>query len=77
MKISSLRKWAAIAVALWLPSMAATGLAQKVTGFTADQVTMAADGKTVAQSKVYFSGGNMRTRGKRAVQRFHPHCLPA
>lgn len=60
MKISSLRKWAAIAAALWLPSMAATGLAQKVTDFTADQVTMAADGKTVAQSKVYFSGGNMR-----------------
>jgi hypothetical protein len=60
MNIFDLRKWGVGLLAVLLLSFAATGFAQKVTDYTADQVTMSADGKPVSQSKVYFSGGKMR-----------------
>jgi hypothetical protein len=41
-------------------SFAATGFAQKVTHYTAEQVTIGAEGKPIGQTKVYFSGGNVR-----------------
>jgi len=43
-----------------LLSFTATGFAQKVTDYTADQVTMGADGELIKESKVHFSGGKMR-----------------
>lgn len=60
MKRATLKKWAAAGLTLWLVSLAETGFAQKVTDYTADQVTVSADGKMERQSKVYFSGNNMR-----------------
>jgi hypothetical protein len=60
MNIFDLRKLSVGLLALLLLSLAATGFAQKVTDYTADQVTLGPDGKPVAQSKIYFSGGKMR-----------------
>lgn len=60
MNIFDLRKLGGVVLAVWLLSMAAPGFAQKVTDYTADQVTMGADGKPIKQGKVYFSGGKMR-----------------
>jgi hypothetical protein len=60
MKICYVRNIGAAALAVLLLSLAVTGFAQKVSDFTADQVTLSADGKTLAQSKLYFSGGKMR-----------------
>jgi hypothetical protein len=60
MNFLDLRKLSVGLLALLLLSLAATGFAQKVTDFTADQVTLAADGKPVKQSKIYLSGGKMR-----------------
>ena len=60
MNIFALRKVGVGVLAVLMLGFASTGFAQKVTDFTADQVTMGADGRTVAQSKVYFSGGKMR-----------------
>ena len=60
MNIFDLRKLSMGVLALLLLSLAATGFAQKVTDYTADQVTLGPDGKPVAQSKIYFSGGKMR-----------------
>lgn len=60
MKIAATRNWARVALSVWFVGLAATGFAQKVTDYTADQVTMSADGKMERQSKVYFSGGKMR-----------------
>ena len=60
MKISAMKKWAATGLTLWLLGSAPSGFAQKVTDYTADQVTLSADGKMERQSKVYFSGNNMR-----------------
>lgn len=55
-----MRKLGVALLALLLLSFAATGFAQKVTDYTAEQVTLGADGKAVAQSKIYLSGGKMR-----------------
>jgi len=60
MNIIDLRKVGVAALAVLLLSLAATGFAQKVTDYTADQVTIGADGKPIKQSKIYFSGGKMR-----------------
>ena len=60
MNIFDLRKWGVAVLAVSLLGFAATGFAQKVTDYTADQVTMGADGKPIKQSKIYFSGGKMR-----------------
>ena len=60
MNIFGLRMLGVGVLAVFLMSFAATGFAQKVTDFTADQVTMAADGKPGTQSKIYLSGGKMR-----------------
>lgn len=60
MKMCCVRNIGAAALAVLLLSLAATGFAQKVNDFTADQVTLSADGKILAQSKLYFSGGKMR-----------------
>jgi hypothetical protein len=60
MNIFDLRKLGVAVLAVLLLSFAATGFAQKVTNYTADQITMGADGKPIGQSKVYFSGGKMR-----------------
>ncbi len=60
MKVFDIRTIGAAALTGLVLSWAAAGYAQKVNDFTADQVTMGADGKTLAQSKVYFSGGKMR-----------------
>ena len=60
MNVFGIRTSGAAALAVLVLSWAAAGFAQKVNDFTADQVTLGADGKTLAQSKVYFSGGKMR-----------------
>jgi hypothetical protein len=60
MNIFDLRKLGVAVLVVLLLSFAATGFAQKVTNYTADQITMGADGKPIAQSKVYFSDGKMR-----------------
>jgi hypothetical protein len=60
MKNFDMRKLGAAVLALLLLSFAATGFAQKVTDYTAEQVTLGADGKPVTQSKIYLSGGKMR-----------------
>jgi hypothetical protein len=60
MNIFGLRKLGVAVLAVLLLSFAATGFAQKVTNYTADRVTMGAEGKPIEQSKVYFSGGKMR-----------------
>lgn len=60
MKHFFIRTSGAAALAVLVLSWAAVGFAQKVNDFTADQVTLDPDGKPVAQSKVYFSGGKMR-----------------
>jgi hypothetical protein len=60
MNIFDLRKLGVAVLPVLLLCFAATGFAQKVTNFTADQITMGADGKPVGQSKVYFSGSKMR-----------------
>jgi hypothetical protein len=60
MNIFDLKKLGGVVLVVSLLSMAATGFAQKVTDYTADQVTMGADGKPIKQGKVYFSGGKMR-----------------
>ena len=57
MNIFDLRKVGVAVLVVLLLSLAATGFAQKVTDYTADQVTMGADGKFIKQSKVYFPGG--------------------
>ena len=63
MNIFNMRKSAVVVLAMLSLSFAATGFAQKVTEYTAEQVTMGADGKPVAQSKIYLSGGKMRVDG--------------
>jgi hypothetical protein len=60
MNIFGRRNLGAVVLAVLSLSLAATGFAQKVADYTADQVTLGADGKPVAQSKIYFSGGKMR-----------------
>jgi hypothetical protein len=60
MKRSGIRTVGTVALVVLALSLAATGFAQKVNDFTADQVTVGADGKILSQSKVYFSGGKMR-----------------
>ncbi len=60
MNMFGIRTIGVAALAILVLSLAADGFAQKVSDFTADQVTVGADGKTLAQSKVYFSGGKMR-----------------
>lgn len=60
MSIFDLRKLGVAVLVVLLLSFAATGFAQKVTDYTADQVTMGPDGKPIKQSKVYFSGGKLR-----------------
>ena len=63
MNIFNLKKSAVVVLAMLSLSFAATGFAQKVTEYTAEQVTMGADGKPIAQSKIYLSGGKMRMDG--------------
>ena len=60
MSIFDLRKVGVAVLVVLSLSFAATGFAQKVTDYTADQVTMGVDGKSIKQSKVYFSDGKMR-----------------
>lgn len=60
MHIFGRRHLGVVVLAVLSLSLAATGFAQKVTDYTADQVTLGADGKPVRQSKIYFSGGKMR-----------------
>jgi hypothetical protein len=60
MNIFDLRKLGVAVLAVLLLGFAAPGFAQKVTHFTADQVTMGADGKPIGQIKIYFSDGKMR-----------------
>ncbi|MCU0559121.1 MAG: DUF4412 domain-containing protein [Desulfobacterales bacterium] len=60
MKIFGNRNRKAAVWTLLVLSWAAAGFAQKVSDFTAEQVTMGADGKILSQTKVYFSGGKMR-----------------
>ena len=60
MNIFDMRKLGVAVLAVLLLSLAETGFAQKVTDYTADQVTMGADGKPIKQNKIYFSGGKMR-----------------
>ncbi len=55
-----MRKLVVAVLAVLLLSFAATGFAQKVTDYTAEQVTTGADGKPVSQSKIYLSSGKMR-----------------
>ena len=55
-----MRRSAVAVLASLLLSLPAAGFAQKVTDYTAEQVTMAADGKPIAQSKIYLSSGKMR-----------------
>lgn len=60
MNVFDLRKWTVVVLVAWVMSAAAVADAQKVADFTADQVTLDAAGKTLRQSKVYFSAGKMR-----------------
>lgn len=60
MNIFDLRKLGVGVLAVLLLSLAAPGFAQKVTDYTADQVTLGAGGEPIAQSEIYLSGGKMR-----------------
>lgn len=60
MNIFNVRKLGVGVLVVLLLGVATQGFAQKVTNFTADQVTLSADGKSIAQTKIYFSGGKMR-----------------
>jgi hypothetical protein len=48
------------AVAAVCLGFATTGFAQKLTDYSADQVTMSADRKPLSRSRISFSGGRMR-----------------
>jgi hypothetical protein len=60
MNVFNLRKLGVAVLAVLLLSFAVPGFAQKVTNYTADQITIGADGKPIGQTKVYFSDGKMR-----------------
>jgi hypothetical protein len=60
MNVLNLRKLGVAVLVVLLLSFATAGFAQKVTHYTADQVTIGGDGKPVGQTKVYVSGVNMR-----------------
>jgi hypothetical protein len=60
MKNAATRKWTVAAMTVLFLLMAGSGFAQKVTDYTAEQVTISPDGKKEMHSKVYFSGGKMR-----------------
>ena len=56
MRVFKLRTLKVAVLAVLLLGFAAAGFAQKVTHYTADQVTIGKDGKPIGQSKVYLSG---------------------